>query len=342
MPALALLLGLALAFTTSRLCAQGKDSIYLYNGQELIGDIQNASMGVISIDDIDLKIQNIKLYKIKRLVSRQIFKIETYDKRTYYNTLAPDLKEGWIIIRQGGKEEVVMPIVNIRLLTPLNQTFFKSLDGNLSAGFTYAKSSNIGQVNFSTTVSYSTKQWNFQLSGSEIGSLDSSKYSRDNENLQLFGAYDLSATWFAAGVIQYQRNLELSIARRLLEMLGAGKRLVIKETWQLLAVSGLSLSQERSTQGQPSGPLYEIPLMFRFNFYQFHHPNIQITTTETIYYSLSESGRVRIDGSTNISWELVRYFYFTLNPYTNYDSKPPGGNSQTFDFGLSLSLTYKF
>jgi hypothetical protein len=333
---------LALAFTTSRLCGQGRDSIYLYNGQELIGDIQSASMGVISIDDIDLKIQNVKLYKIKRLVSRQIFKIETYDKRTYYNVMEPDSTEGRIVIRQEGSAPVVMSIVNIRLLTTLNRSIIKSLKGNISAGFTYTKSSNIGQVNFSGNVSYTTKRWNFQLSGSEIGSLDSSKYSRDNENLQLFGAYDLSTTWFAAGVVQYQRNLELSIARRLLEMLGAGKRLVIKETWQLLAVSGISLSQERSTEGQASGPLFEIPLMFRFNFYQFHHPNIQITTTETIYYSLTEAGRVRIDGSTSVSWELVRYFYFTLNPYTSYDSKPPSANSQNFDFGISVSLSYKF
>jgi hypothetical protein len=61
---------------------QEKDSIILYNGQVLIGAVQQANLGSISIDDIDLKIMNIKLFKIRRLVIHDRFKIETVDKKS--------------------------------------------------------------------------------------------------------------------------------------------------------------------------------------------------------------------------------------------------------------------
>lgn len=335
-------LGLLLSFGEPACVGQQKDSVFLYNGQVLIGDVQNASLGALSIDDLDLKVTSIKLYKIKRLRSREVFKIETVDKSKYYGTLDATEKEGWVVIRSDTIAVMKFPIITITQLTPLDKDFFRSLDGNISAGFSYAKSSGIGQVNLSANISWATRLLQYQLSGSEIGSIDSSKFSRDNETLQFFAGYDLNKTWFLAGDIQYQRNLELSIARRYLELLGAGNKVVVKDTWQLFAISGISVTQEKSTAGDASSLLWEVPLMFRFNFYRFHHPNIQITASQTAYFSLSEKGRIRYDGNTNFSWELIRYFYLTLNPYSSFDSKPPTGGGHTFDFGIAVSLTYKF
>jgi hypothetical protein len=320
---------------------QQKDSIFFYNGQVLIGEVHAANLGSISIDDIDLKIQSIKLYKIKRLRINERFKIETLDKHLYYGFLQPSPKEGWIRILPEGDSALSVPIVTIHHLIPLEKQFFKRLDGTLSAGLSFTKSSNIGQVNLSATVGFATRLFEYQLQGSEIGSIDSGKFSRDNESLQLFTGFDLTSVWFLAGVIQYQRNLELSISRRYLELLGAGNKLVIKDTWQLLAVSGLTFTQEKST-ANVNTVQFEIPLMFRFNFYKFHHPNIQISSSQTAFISLSEQGRVRYDGNTSFSWELIRYFYLTINPYTNFDSKPPSVGSNKFDYGIVVSLSYKF
>ena len=319
-----------------------KDSIYLYNGQILIGAVQSASLGAISIDDIDLKIQSVKLYKIRRLRIYQLYKIGTLDKQMRYGLLDVSAKDGWISIRPDNSAPIEVPIIDINVLIPLNKQFFKRLDGNLSVGFSYAKSGGIGQINLSTTAGFSTRLFDYQLQASEIGSIDSSRFSRDNENLQLFVDYELNHAWYLAGVLQYQRNLELSIARRWIEMLGAGNKLVVRDAWQLLVLSGLSFSQEKSTANVSSGLLLEIPLMFRFNFYKFHHPNIQIASSQTAYFSLSEQGRVRYDGTTNFSWEIIRYFYFTISPYSSFDSKPPSESTTKFDFGIAMSISYKF
>jgi hypothetical protein len=320
---------------------KGTDSIFLYNGQVLIGQIQGAQTGVITIDDIDLKLTNVKLYKIRRLSSPHRFRIETTGRNIYYGSLEAAEQNGHINIIMEDSSRLLLALVNINLLIPLERDFFKRLDGNLSAGFSYTKSSNIGQVNFNGTATYATRLFENQLSASELGSIDSGKFSRDNENVELFSNYNITPSWFAAGLLNYQRNLELSISRRYQEMIGGGNKLVVQKSWQLLAITGIAFNQEKSTSGELSGLLLEIPVMLRFNLYKFTHPNIQITSSQTAYISLGQQGRIRYSGSTTFAWELVRYFYLDINPYTNFDSKPPG-TSSTFDFGISISISYRF
>lgn len=318
------------------------DSIFMYNGQILIGEINSVSLGVMNIDDIDLKSQNVKLYKIRRLSMPHLFKVETIGRQIYYSLIRPSPKDGWIELETTPGHWISLSITDLYTVISLDRDFFKRLNGSLAAGFSFTKSSGIGQVNLNATVKFATKLVDYQLTASEIGSIDTSKFSRDNESLELFAGIDISPTYFIAAAAQYQRNLELSIARRYSVLLGLGNKLIIRPQWQLVAVSGVQLSQELSTAGENSGVLFELPLMFRFNLYTFNHPNIQISTSQTAYLGLTQFGRFRYDGSTNFSWELIRYFYLTISPYTNFDSRPPTGNTSKFDYGIVFNISYKF
>lgn len=193
-----LCIGLAGFFTLTKAFGQQKDSIILYNGQTLIGAVQDAALGSITIDDIDLKMQNIKLYKIKKLIIQEIFKIETVEKVFYFGTLKTTDKEGWVNIHTIEGSDIPIHITKIFLLISMDANFFKRMNGNVSAGLSFTKSSSIGQVNFSANVEFATRHFEYNLSVSSIGSIDSSKYSRDNENVQLYAIYDLTGSWFLA------------------------------------------------------------------------------------------------------------------------------------------------
>jgi len=321
--------------------SQQQDTIHLYNGQILIGEVKGAKLGVITIDDRDLKFVKIKMYKIKRLVAtRTQFRLQTNAKKFYYTTLQPSQQAGMIVV-QDGISSTTLHLSDISILIPLEQGFFNKLNGNFGLGFSFTKSSNIGQMNLNSAVYYSTKKVDYQLSLSAIASIDSSKFSRDNENMELFGSYSLTNSWFVSGSIYYQRNLELSLNRRFQELAGIGNKLVLNRTWQLWALSGLSLGQEKSTQGVETVTL-EVPLMLRFNFFKYQQINMQLYATQTFYVSLTEAGRVRYDGNLNYSHELIHNFYLTINFYSNYDSKPTDVNTSNFDYGTSLSVSYKF
>lgn len=319
-----------------------QDSLFLYNGQILIGSIKGVSLGVLSFDDKDLKIVNVKLYKIKRLrADNNIFRIETIANDVYYGTIQPSDKNGYIsIVTPEKKARIELTAINV--LISMDKHFFKRLNGSVSLGFSYTKSSQIGQLNLSGQVGYATRHIENELSVSSLSSIDTSTFSRTNENVALFSNYNITPVWFVAGQLNYQRNLELSIKKRWQQIAGGGKKLIVAKNMTLLAMSGLAFTQETSTDDVNSGLLLEVPLILRYNFFQFQHPNLQISANQTTYFGITQSGRIRMDLNTSFSWELVRYFYLTMSPYMSFDNRPPVGTASNVDYGLVFGISYKF
>jgi hypothetical protein len=321
--------------------AQARDTLYLFNGQILIGYVKGANLGVLTFDEMDLKYIKIKLYKIKRINTARRFRIETLDKHLLYGYLKPSTRDNWVKIMMDGDDTLEMRVTDLGVIVALDKKFLTRLNGNLSAGFSFTKADEQGQVNLSSTLLYATERFGHQLSLSAIGSIDSSKYSRDKEDASLFSIYNVTPTWFLAGSFVYQRNLELSIARRYQEMFGGGNKIVSGKSWLVLASSGITFNQEKSTSGIASDLLLEIPLMLRVNYYKYQQPNIQISSTNAAFFSLSQKDRIRFDANIYFSWELVRRFYLTISPYANFDSQPPAGNSN-FDYGSAVSISFQF
>lgn len=319
---------------------QVQDTVILYNGQMLIGDVQGISLGKVSFDDVDLKTQSIKLTKVRMLKTAHRARIETIDRMFYVGKLRPS-KNGYVEVYSGDSILRVLPITNINLLISVQKGFFNRVNGDLSAGFSYTKSNNQGTFTMSGNATYATKHFDYQLTASENASIDSGTFSRDREDVELYSNYNLKKGWLAAGLVQYQRNLELAMARRFQQMLGLGNKVLLKPDCQIILLSGITLSQELTTTGEKSTPLFELPVMMRFNFFRSSHPDLKISTSQTLYIGLTEWGRIRFDGSTSASWQLVKNFYLSLNPYTNYDSRPAAG-SHNFDYGLSFSISYDF
>jgi Protein of unknown function, DUF481 len=341
MKTLFFLLILQLGFYSFVYC-QYKDTVYLYNGQVLVGEIKYAQLGFLKIDDRDLKLVSIKMYKIKKMMAmKNIFKIQTSDKTIYYGVINYSTKNGYIDVHSDSSD-VTLKLTDVLYMLELHKSFFKGLTGNVAAGFSFTKSNSLGQLNVSSVVNYAQKNFEHQLSASSIASIDSSKFSRDNENVQLFSNYSLDEVWFVSGLFNYQRNLELSLSRRFSEMLGAGRKMLVKNDLQLLLISGITLNQERTTSGENSGILYEIPIMMRFNYFRFRHPDLQISSIQTVYFGITEKGRVRYDSNNNFALTIIHNFSANLNIYTNYDSRPSAGSNSNFDYGTSFSLSYRF
>jgi hypothetical protein len=254
--------------------------------------------------------------------------------------MKPSTKNGCVNIQLDTGTVFDAEIMSLNTIFSLNQNFFSQLNGSFSTGFTYTKSSKTGQTNLSSTVFYATRYFDYQLTLSMNGSLDSTGYSRDREEAGLFTAYTISSTWFAAIDLSYQRNLELSIARRYQEMFGGGNKLIVQKYSQLYAITGLVFNEEKSTSGEHSGLLFEIPIALKFNFFKYSQPNIQISSSQTVFFGITQKGRIRFTGNTSFSWQLIRDFYLTINPYTNFDNQ--SSESSDFDYGISLSVSYKF
>ena len=105
---------------------------------------------------------------------------------------------------------------------------------------------------------------------------------------------------------------------------------------------GLVINQEKSTDGVNSGNLTEVYGQLEINFFRFENPKINCFLEEAFYYSLTQTGRFRNDGRIKVTWEIFKHFDFSLEPYNNFDNKPPVPGSPQLDYGVIFSLSYYF
>jgi hypothetical protein len=111
---------------------------------------------------------------------------------------------------------------------------------------------------------------------------------------------------------------------------------------RLKTATGIVFNQELSTEGEKR-PTVEIPWVNSFNFFSFRKPEMNLQSTQNLYFSLSQKGRIRHDGQIKLSWEIINDLSINITLYDNYDSRPPGGaTANDLDFGVVFGLTYSF
>lgn len=319
-----------------------KDTVFLKNGEMLIGDIKELRLGMLSFDSKDVGLISLKISKIKTIdSSSDTLRIETADKAIYYGALKPSEKPGYVYIVIPSHRHLV-EIDNINSLLSFKKHFWNNISGNVSAGFSYSHSSGIGQLNLSFSTTYTAKRFELSIKGSGIASIDTSSFSRDREDFDIAALYNVEKMWYAVVAFEYQRNLQLSILRRLQQLGAAGYKVVLSQNFQTMGIAGLGISQEHSTTGVDENSLIEIPTGISFDYYKFSNPNIQISSQHTFYVGLTQWGRVRYDSNTTLNWELFKNFSFSLNLYLDYDNQPPDPTAGKTDYGTVIGLSYKF
>ncbi len=317
------------------------DTIYLRDREMITGEVKELRLGILTVDTKNIGIVDIKISHIETLNTLDSFRIETADQMLYYGTLEA-AKPGYVYITSPSYIRLI-EIDHINTLAPVERKVVKRLQGNASAGFTYTRSSRIGQLSLNSNIYYTNRDFDQSLSASGIATIDSSAFSFDRADFSLASYYNVKSNnkWYLVGGVDYQRNMQLSIARRFQETLGGGRKFILTPGAQILGILGVSLNEELSTEGNES-LLVEIPLGFVFNFFQFSDPDMQITSKNAFYTSLSQKGRVRYESNTSFTWEIIHNFAFSWTFYFSYDRKPPDPDAGKVDYGTTVSLTYKF
>jgi len=336
---------LLLVMSKSSFAQVKKDTLFFNNGEVLIGELKQIAHGLVTFDSDGVGLITIKMYKVRSAhTTLGILRIETTTtNQKLYGRLEPTKSRDTVYVVDGNNRTKV-PLNKINSVTTFRRSFFDQLDGNVSAGFSFSHSSSIGQVNLNGDIKYTTRWLETELTISTLSTIDSSRFTRDQETEQLSSYHYInSSDWFAAVVISHQRNEELSLAHRYQGLLGGGNKFLTEETVDALVLTGLAFSQEKSIDGQSnSGAEVEIPLILQLNFFKFTHPNMQITMNNAGYLSLTQAGRYRYDGNITFAWELIKNFSLTINLYSNFDSKPLDIGSSRIDYGLVMGLAYKF
>lgn len=319
-----------------------KDTIFMKDGTVLSGELKGLKSGRLEFDIDNISIVKIKFDKVRmvKAITHQ-YRLETSNRKIYFGYLSRADSTGYVKIRTADSS-VVIPINYIAFMTSYDGSSLTHIRGYVSSGFNYARSSNAGRFNLDGSITWQFERLRTDLTGSMFISQTDTTWVRDRENLNIQSYYVLNPWISVGGMFKYQRNYELGLARRYQEGLGIVYTWLTKNNLQVKTLTGLVFNQERNTEGATFPNQVEIPLTLMAEFFKFSHPNISVTTNQSFYLSLTDAGRMRWDGDTRITWELIDDLNLSIQMYHNYDNRPPSGSSRNWDYGTVLGLKYTF
>jgi len=131
--------------------------------------------------------------------------------------------------------------------------------------------------------------------------------------------------------------------------------MIIHSNRQLLLTSGgLAASVERPTTvddreqiadaDRPDGTLVSLEAVgnFRYEYFDYDTPKTDFVIDISIYPSITEWGRFRVDSDISLRKEIVTDFFWEASGYYAYDSEPPASANSGLDFGIVMSLGWSF
>lgn len=306
-----------------------------------MGELKSISLGKVVFDEDNMDVLNIKVTKIRTLKAlTHIYRLETIHGEIFYTSLEVG-RDGYVQLKVDGVSQEIS-IEEISKLVPLSGKTEDLWKGNAGAGYSYSKSSGVGQFNSNFSVEYLSKKIDVLFGGSTIINQTDTTLELSNANAGLVASYLFTPIWEANVFLAYQRNLEQGLSRRYQEGVGGGCNLFSTEHTRMKLITGVVFNQEKSIEDIISPTQVDIPFMINFSFFRFNKPDMSVTLKENLFVGVTQKGRIRQDGQLTLNWKLIQDLYINLQFYHNYDNQPPGQNSEKLDFGVVFGLTYKF
>jgi hypothetical protein len=321
------------------------DIIEFMDGERIVGKVKKIQRGELTLDPDKLEdLVTIKLRNIKSITARRkLYLIESIANKKYYGILEPGRAAGWVKIIQE-KDTTELFVEDLDNIENLDDDFWKRLDGTASLGFSYSRSSNIGRVNESHSMTYSTRNWLFLTSGDLMYTMDSQFKGIEKADLAVQAYIEFWRKWFAVSSVQFQRSTELGLSARLQLAEGAGPILIKNRRNDLRVASGISVQQEFSTDSIKADRSLstEIPLFVNYYLYKLGTPELTLQATNSVFFSLSQGGRWRADQNITLYWKIVTHLNLNVQFYFDFDSQPPNAGAQKTDFGTVFSIGYSW
>jgi hypothetical protein len=317
------------------------DVIIFKNGDRLTGEVKSLERGRLRFNTDATGTISIEWDDIASLTSDQNIQVETEEGRRYLGRLTPTGSAGVTAVQsESGPIELESGVVI--LMAPIEEKGVSRLDGDITAGYNFAKASEIKQLHFGLDMDYRTETRILSLQVDATTSDSSDSESSQRESVDLSYRRLLPNRWIAGGVLSLNRNDELGLDLRTSVGAGGGRILKQTNTMNLSLEGGLLYSSENVASGLPSEETWEAFTTLRWGWFRYDTPELDLSTQLQLIPNLTDSGRLRGEFDISLKWELVEDLFWELSFYDSYDSKPVVPGAEKNDFGVNTSLGWDF
>jgi hypothetical protein len=329
---------LALAMALPAAAREKTDLVVLVNGNNINGEIMGLARGKLDCKTEDAGRLSIEWLKVARVTSTFVYEVETTAGVKRYSALfPPDGDERGVVQLHDGTR---IPVAEIVSLVPLDAGFFSRLSAYFDLGFTLAKANEALTLSTDGFVGYrgerlgTSIQFNLYVQGTNRTPAASSA------SIQWMG--DLYfGRWTATVGVVAQENSELDLKLRLIMPGGARYSALQTNLMELMATAGLAGIREQYTTGGPTWYLAGY-LAGSWSLFRYDSPKLDAGIDLAAYPYLTDFGRVLLQGSIRVTYEVFLDFNVGLNFTDTYDNRPPeGGVNNDFNMSVTIGWSYR-
>ncbi len=323
------------------LLAQKTDTVTLYNGDKITGEIKELDHAKLKYSTDDMGTIYIEWDKISRLVSRAYFEIELASGVRFYGNLPEPARDGTLVVALTPTTTDSLDMAQVVKITPIKATFWTRLDGNVDIGFSYASANRVFQLNIGVTVKYRGEKWSSQFDYTSYWQNTDSTAGTVRNSATINGQRLLKHKWRGVGYLAAESNEELNLDIRL--TVGAGGLFQPIQTNSILLGfgSGPLLTRELFIDSPDPKHSLEFSVLGEFEAFRFDDPELDFTVKLNIIPSITTWGRVRINLDSRLRYELINDLYIGFSVFNAFDSQAGDQGAQN-DFNTTISLGYKF
>lgn len=246
-PALRPLLATALALLPAAAFAAPKtDIVSFLNGDRLTGEIKGLEKGRLELSTTTAGTVYIEWDKVASVETNQYLDVETSSGLRYFGRVPKSGGEGSMRVQVEGEPEGQTVAMNeVVRIHPIDQGgIIKRLDGYITAGFSYTKSDNETQLNFSGGLSSRDEKREWTLDAATTINARSDDTTSSMYDVTVGNRRFLQDRWFVQSFATAQGNDELGLNLRALAGAGLGRFLVQTLNAEWAAFAGLAATRE--------------------------------------------------------------------------------------------------
>jgi len=187
-----LLKGLLLAFSvllvSPDLSAQKTDTIYLDNGDRVIGEVKKMKFGILEYSTQSMGTVKVEWTDVTRMISDKRYQVKLEDGTILFGSIdSTALVSQTLLLIPGATEQTRLQ--NLVQITRIKKIFWERFDGFINVGYTYNKASEVGALNLDAGLSYrADKYWgNLELHSTNT-QLNAENRTTVNESISLQGS----------------------------------------------------------------------------------------------------------------------------------------------------------
>jgi hypothetical protein len=338
---------IALLLCTSTWAERTKsDLVTLQNGDRITGEIKELLHGKLRVRTSSMGTVQIEWDDVVHIESDYDFRFGRSDGERFIGGIEESEVLNTITIAGEGTKTQPLEIQDVIRIAPIDYSFWDSVRGSMTFGYSFTKASEVGQLNFGFDATHRTDIRSWTIDGSTITTtqetLDDTQGNTQRTNLALSMTRFRANRWFDSYVVGFESNDELGLNLR--SRLGAGRGRFLHQSSkaELALLGGLVGTNENLSGEESSKNGIEAMLVAAYSRFQFDDPNVDLSVALAVYPSLTESGRVRAQFDANYRWEIISDLFWELTYYNTYDSDPSGGAKSKNDYAVVTSLGWTF